>query len=106
MQGLSFLWEAGLLTQECAFCFLWDHLNAHKISGTGGCWSYKLCPLDRDCWSKACLSVKPSLTIESLLKLLSIDKSILSPLLPPPGTSNCFPCSLVPAYYPDGFTSV
>lgn len=39
--------------------------------------------------------VNSSLTIESLLKELSIDKNILSPLLPPPGTSDCFPCNLV-----------
>lgn len=52
------------------------------------------------------MSVKQSLTTESLLKELCKDKNIIFPLLPPPGTSDCFPSSLVPAYYPDGFTSV
>lgn len=104
MQGLSLLWEASLLTQEHAF--FTGLLHGLQIGGSDGCRSYKPCPLHSDCWNKACLSVKPRLTIGSLLKELSIDKSILSPLLPPPGTSDCFPCSLVPAYYPDGFTSV
>lgn len=104
MQGLSLLWEASLLTRECTF--FTGSFQGLQIGGGDGCWSYEPRPLHSHYWSKARLSVKPSLTIESLLKELRIDKSILSPLLPPRGTSDCFPCSLVPAYYPDGFTSV
>lgn len=104
MQGLLLLWEVMPLTQECAFFM--ESFQGLQTSGGDGCGSYKSCPLLSDCRSKACLCVNSSLTIESLLKELSIDKNILSLLLPPPGTSDCFPCNLVPAYYPDGFTSV
>lgn len=83
MQGLSLLWEAGLLTQECAF--FTGSFHGLRIGGSDGCWPYKPCPSCSDCWSKACLSVKLSLSTESLLKELSIDKSILSLLLPPSG---------------------
>ena len=47
MQGRLLLWEASLLTRECAF--FTGSLRGLRIDGSDGGWSYGTRPLHRGC---------------------------------------------------------